>query len=53
MNMAQFEEVWKCKDCEHCHERDDDTMWLCDVWNATVWFMSCACKYFEERIEVW
>ena len=53
MIMVQFEEIWKCKDCEHCHELDDSTLWPCDVWGATVWYLSCACRYFEERIEVW
>lgn len=51
--MAQFEVVWRCKDCEFCHDNDDSNMWYCFKWNGTVWYLSLACKYFEERIEVW
>lgn len=51
--MAQFEEVYRCEDCEHCQDNEDSDMWYCFVWNGTVWYHSLACKYFEKRIEVW
>ena len=53
IGMAQFEEVWRCENCEHCQDNEDSDMWYCFVWNGTVWYHSLACKYFEERVETW